>query len=385
MLRSLNSLSARTDGPRIAVAFPRRISAPPHEVASHCHLTQRLAILLGRDFIVDYDPLVRNTVDNIYYVPYRTLVEPGAAGSTEEQLMNLSGLHDLFGGVVPYPFVGTKAITHSLVDRDARAPIGWSKKFGEHVRQAVLQGATVFSPEDARRAGAVLIRAGPVRIKPVLGIGGRGQNVVESQSALNDAIEEQNATELNDCGLVLEQHLDDVCTYSVGHVSVGDLVVTYVGTQSLTRDNAGEMVYGGSDLLFARGEFEALLAINLTDAEREAVRLARIYDAAALRCYPGLYASRRNYDVAQGKDIWGRVRTGVLEQSWRAGGASVAEACALEAFHRAPDLRTLRAFTCERYGAQHPQPAPAQLVYRGQDTEIGFITKYGGISSYGDK
>lgn len=385
MLLGVKNPSAKRDVPRIVVAFPRRITAPPHEVASHHHLTRRLAMLLGRDFVMDYDPLIRNAVDNVYYVPSRTLVEPRAAGAVEERLMSIRGLHDLFGGVVPHAFVGTKAITHSLVDRDARAPTGWSIEFGERVRQAVLLGATAFSPEDARRAGTALARVGPVRIKPVRGVGGRGQHVVESTAALNDAIEEQNTTELNDCGLVLEQHLEDVRTYSVGHVSVGDLVATYVGTQSLTRDNAGEMVYGGSDLLFARGEFEALLALDLSDAEREAVRLARIYDAAALRCFRGLYASRRNYDVARGKDPQGKTRIGVLEQSWRAGGASAAEVCALEAFGTAPDLKALRAFTCERYGAEHPQPQSAQLIYRGEDTDIGFITKYGGISSYGDK
>lgn len=385
MLPNVKDVRAKVDVPRIAVAFPRRIIAPPHEIASHHHLTRRLATLLGRDFVADYDPLIRNAADNVYYVPSRTLVEPGAAGSVEECLMDIRGLHDLFGGVVPYAFVGTKAITHSLIDHDARAPTGWSKEFGEHVRQAVLHGATAFSPEDARRAGAALIRVGPVRIKPVRGVGGRGQHVVESRAALNDAIGEQNAAELNDCGLVLEQHLNDVRTYSVGHVNVDDLITTYVGTQSLTRDNTGELVYGGSDLLFARGEFEALLALNLSDAEREAVRLARIYDAAALRYYRGLYASRRNYDVAQGKDPRGKIRTGVLEQSWRAGGASVAEACALEAFAAAPDLKALRAFTCERYGPDYPQPPSTQLVYRGEDTDIGFITKYGGISSYGDK
>jgi hypothetical protein len=218
----------------------------------------------------------------------------------------------------------------------------------------------------------------------VNGTGGRGQLLVENRSALDAALEEQDAAELGGSGLVLEEHLDEVHTYSVGQVSVGDLVTTYVGTQSLTRDNAGELVYGGSDLLFARGDYEALLSLDIPEAERIAVRLARMYDTAALKCFPGLYASRRNYDVARGKDSQGRIRTGVLEQSWRAGGASMAEASALEAFQAMPDIHILRAFTCERYGADQPQPSSTQLIYQGDDPEVGFIMKYSGVSSYGD-
>lgn len=384
MSSMLDNGTAKKNTSHIVVNYPRSPAAPPHELASHHYLALHLAGLLDRKFVMDYDPLMRSSFDHVYYVPFRTLVEPDTTSTSEERLMGLRSLHDLFGGVVPYAFVGTKAITHPLVTDNARAPAGWSKKFGEYVRHAVLLGNTVFSADDARRAGPDLLRSGPVRLKPVRGIGGRGQYVAANLAALNSAIDEQDIAELNDWGLVLEQHLEDVHTFSVGHVSVGDLVTTYVGSQSLTRDNAGEMVYGGSDLLFARGEFEALLSLELSDAEREAVRLARIYDAAASRCYPGLYASRRNYDVAQGKDSRARTRIGVLEQSWRPGGASVAEVIALEAFAASPDVNALRAFTCERYGAGHMEPLSTQLIYRDEDRDIGFITKYAGIHMYGD-
>lgn len=369
---------------RIAVAFPRRAEASPHELASQHCLARRLASLLELEFIENYDPVIRQSVGSVYYVPAHTLVGAPTTGAPDECLADIRGHHDLFGGVVPHAFVATKAITHSLFDSGSSAPNGWSKEFGERVRSVVLNGATVFSTDEARRAGAALLRNGPMRVKPVNGVGGRGQSLVENHSALDIAIEGQNAAELSQCGLVLEEHLEDVCTYSVGHVSVGSLVSTYVGTQSLTRDNAGEMVYGGSNLLFVRGGYEALLAADISIAERKAVQLARVYDAAALHCFPGLYASRRNYDVAQGKDSQGRIRAGVLEQSWRAGGASMAEAWALEAFQIMPDTHILRAFTCERYGANQPPPSSTQLIYQGDDPKIGFITKYGGVSSYGN-
>jgi hypothetical protein len=77
---------------------------------------------------------------------------------------------------------------------------------------------------------------------------------------------------------------------------VGDLVASYYGTQRLTRDNCGGEVYGGTDLVVTRGGFDALGALDLPDDVQLAVRQARTYDAAATGCFPGLIASRRNYD-----------------------------------------------------------------------------------------
>src|SRR5207249_3972954 len=85
---------------------------------------------------------------------------------------------DLFGGVIPHPFVATKAITHPLVEPDAPAPVGWSHGFAARVRDVVLPGFSTFTLRDARRAGARLLTLGPVRIKPARGSGWRGQVVV---------------------------------------------------------------------------------------------------------------------------------------------------------------------------------------------------------------
>jgi len=81
--------------------------------------------------------------------------------------------------------------------------------------------------------------------------------------------------------LVLEQNLADVTTYSIGQVYVGGLLATYYGTQRATTDNRGTTVYGGSDLLIVRGDYDALLGLDLAPEVCLAVAQARAYAAAA--------------------------------------------------------------------------------------------------------
>ena len=368
------------DQQRIAVAFPCRPSAPPHEMASHNCLTRKLAKLLGLHFIEGYSPDTHEEIAGIYYLPADTLVTTAISGHTAP-LPGVRTERDLFGGMAPYPFVGTKAITHPLVHANAKAPNGWSSLFGAAVKDAVLRGVTAFTADDAISAGQKLLSHGAVRIKSVNGSGGRGQCTVRNRTHLIEFIEQHDLGELASAGLVLEEHLDNVETYSVGRIQVGGLIASYVGTQALTPDNAGNLVYGGSELRLVRGDWDALLTLECTQAERKAVELARIYDEAAFRCYPSLYASRRNYDVACGLDGAGKPCFGVLEQSWRMGGASFAEACALEFFAAEPEAQAVRAFTVERFGPGHQAPPTAQLIYQNKDPHVGLITKYGGISS----
>jgi len=376
-------LADAKSGSRIAVAFPRRHNAPPHESASQEALARKLAGVLELDFIEDYRP-GEYPPGGVYYVPSRTLVRPVSLQPAEQFIQGIRGDEDLFGGIVPHAFVATKAITHALLHPDAAAPEGWSHAFAHDAGPAVLLGITAFSIGDARLAGLRLLALGPVRIKPVRASGGRGQILAADRRQLDEALDRQDEGEIAQYGLVLEEHLQQVETYSVGQAHVGGMTMSYAGTQSLTPDNSGLQVYGGSSLLCVRGGYEELLALPMDANWREAVRLARMYDVAAQRCYPGLFASRRNYDVARGRDARGRIKTGVLEQSWRAGGASFAEACALEAFQNAPERSVVRAYTCERYGSEHSPPREAQLIYRGDDPETGFITKYGAVEPHGN-
>lgn len=370
--------------PRVVFARPRPANASAHETASQDGLAREIARLFGWKFQPEGDDFGEYRHSHRpYYVPGDTLVDsPAQAGAAPPRI---GGHDDLFGGMVPYPFVATKAITHALFDHDAQRPPGWSVEFGRRVQEAVLRGTTVFCIQDAHRAGAELLRHGPIRLKPVDGTAGRGQRLLKDMAALEAAIDECDSRALATQGLVLEEHLEKVATLSVGKVQIGSLLSTYVGTQSLTTDNTGASVYGGSDLRLAHGDFEALLALALTDLEREAIRLARLYDEAAMSCYRGLYASRRNYDIAHGRDAAGTVKLGVLEQSWRPGGASMAEVLALEAFLQQPQLRSVRAFTHERYGEAANPPRNARLTYRGDDEKVGFITKCAGIYSYDDR
>ncbi len=210
----------------------------------------------------------------------------------------------------------------------------------------------------------------------MLATSGQGQVTIESEKALGDWLGTEDLSRLAECGLVLEEDLADVDTYSVGLAQVGDLLVSYVGTQVTTPNAKGEEVYGGSQLLFARGGFDSLMALDLPQPIRLAIIQASQYDAAALECFPGLFASRRNYDVAEGTNARGKRCSGVLEQSWRLGGATGAEIAALEAFRQRPELMQVRASTVERYGAFDPPPAEATVYFHGVDEVEGPMLKF---------
>src|SRR5204863_5731657 len=107
-------------------------------------------------------------------------------------------------------------------------------------------------------------------------------------------------------------------------VEVAGLRASYCGTQRSVANNKGDAVYGGCDLRLVRGGFDRLESLIIDDAEGEAVAHARRFDAATRKAFPGLYHSRSNYDVLRGKTAAGGERCGVLEQSWRMGGASPA-------------------------------------------------------------
>jgi hypothetical protein len=92
--------------------------------------------------------------------------------------------------------------------------------------------------------------------------------------------------------------------------------------------------------------------------------------------YAGFFASRRNYDVAWGIDAQGMRRCGVLEQSWRVGGATGAEIGALRMFRANPRVHAVLASTRELYGDGVQIPEGARIVYRGVDAKAGAITKY---------
>lgn len=348
-----------------------------HERASHTAIARQLAALKDGEF-VDRD-LNELAGQSVYLVPSDTLVGIAAA-----RALGVQDEDDVFGGVVPHAFVATKAISHPLVEPGTAQPVGWSHGFSIRTEGSVLRGYSAFRIEDAFQGGRRLLTLGPVRLKPTRETGGRGQIVVASIDELNVALASLDPEEVARQGLVLEQHLGEVTTRSVGQVRIAGLVASYHGTQELTQDNAGAEVYGGSTLTVVRGGFDALLALEVAPEIRCAIAQARAYDTAVGAEYPEFFASRRNYDVAQGINALGQWRSGVLEQSWRIGGASGAEVLALAAFKLDPALQLVRASTVERYGTGKDPPAHATVLYDGDDPDVGSITKYALIETHGD-
>jgi hypothetical protein len=349
-----------------------------HESMTQSEMARKLAAIKDYDFAGEFDASCRYD-GPLYFVPDNTLVAIDFA-----HRLGIHGEQDLFGGVVPFPFVATKTITHSLFDADSHAPDGWSPGFARRVHDAVLPGFSAFALRDARSAGAHLLEQGTVRIKKASGIGGLGQSVVNDADELEAWLQSFDAEELSRDGLVVEQNLTNVATHSVGRVRVGELLATYHGMQRLTVNNHGNEVYGGSDLTVVRGNFDALLRLGLGQEMRTAIAQARTYHDAAMASFPGMFASRCNYDVAQGFDDEGRWYSGVLEQSWRIGGATGAEIAALDAFRADPALGVVRASTTEIYGSNPILPADAVVYFRGIDKNVGPLTKYSRLKSYGN-
>jgi len=367
--RRADAAPARPGLREVVVYTGREGRRTPHVRETCIALARWLAELKGSRFAGEYADRHDDGAKR-YLVPTDTLV-----GVEHARSLGIESEDDLFGGIVPYPFVATKSISHRLVDRAAYAPEGWSEAFADAVADVVLDGFAAFDRDDARRAALELLRSGPVRMKRALGIGGSGQDVVHDAAALDAALADTDADEIARFGIAVERDLADVTTYSVGFVCVDELAIAYCGTQRTTRNERGHEVYGGSELLVVRGGFDALAALELPAQARRAVDQARVYDAAALRCFPGFIASRRNYDVAAGVDSLGGVRSGVLEQSWRVGGASSAEVAALRAFRDDPASRVVRAWSVEAYG-DADVPKDALVYYRGNDSHGGRLVKY---------
>ncbi|CAN7660730.1 DUF3182 family protein [Pseudorhodoferax sp. LjRoot39] len=359
---------ARSMGTAMAYTQGLRGYASAHEQMTRMEVVRRLARLKGYAVSEEF---AQAPLGPVYLVPSDTLV-----GIERAQALGIHGRDDFFGGVVPYPFVSTKAITHPLVAAGAHAPEGWNPAFSRMVGDAVLPGFTAFTRADAAVAADALLQAGPVRIKLVRETGGNGQTVARDRAAFDACLAGIADEMLDRDGVVVEQNLRQVQTLSVGQVHVAGMVATYYGQQRLTHNHQGAEVYGGSDLTVVRGDFQALLSLALAPEVRTAVEQALLYDSAAQACFPGFFASRINYDVAQGLMPDGQWRSGVLEQSWRAGGATGAEIAALEAFQADPQRSVVRASGYEIFGPCDALPPGAVVYFRGVDDQVGPLTKY---------
>lgn len=359
---------------RTVVALHSGAAQNSHDAVSRRNVARRLASYLGYGFDLERTP---NREGSPYLVPADALL------LEEARELGVHDRDDLFGGVVPQPFVATKSIVHPLGSPDAFAPAGWSAAFTTAVRPVVLDGETAFSRKDAVASIDRMLRGGVVRLKRATGIGGRGQFVVRGVDEGRAALASLDEGELAEYGVVVEQNLSDVTTFSVGQVEVGGVRASYWGTQRTVRNHAGHEVYGGSTLHVARGGFPELLALAMPEDARRAVEQSWCFDEAAAAHYPGLMASRRNYDVAFGRDSEGGWRSGVLEQSWRIGGASAAEVLALEVLRGDPACPEVCASTVESYGIE-PVPDHAFVYYDGDDGRGGRLRKFAYVEGNAD-
>jgi hypothetical protein len=349
--------------------------ASEHERVTRASHAERLAALQGYRYGGELGADVL-PAGPVYLVPSDTVV-----GCDVAQSMGIRQESDFFGGVVPQAFVATKAISHGLYRDNASAPSGWMPAFASRIGDCVLKGYTAFSEGDARRAGRTLLLGGSVRVKPVRATGGCGQSVVKDGASLDREL--GRLAHIDSDGVVLERNLRSPRTLSIGQVTVGGQCVSYYGQQRLTRNHAGDAVYGGSDLTVVRGDMLALRAMPLTPMLRLAVDQARAYHETVIESFPGFMASRINYDVAQGHNDAGRWCSGVLEQSWRLGGASGAEIAALEVLREQPDRKLVRASCFEVFG-EVTLPPGARVYYSGTDPAVGRLTKYSFVEPHAD-
>lgn len=343
---------------------PRRAA---HERASVDCMGRRLARLLGREFRAQALPGLPG-----YFIPMETLTREEAA------MRGIGCAAHLFGGVVPQAFVASKLVTHGLIEGGTRAPEGWAHALGEALGEAVLPGYSVFTDADLRSAVARLLEQGRVRCKLAHARGGNGQRVVDSLSALEAWRATLDADEI-EAGVVVELNLEEAVTFSVGCVEVGGQSIAYFGTQHTVRTPRGDEVYGGSQLRVARGGLDQLQHVPLPAQAHEAIAKVQHYEAQISAAYPGFYASRRNYDLVHGRDMQGHTRCGVLEQSWRFGGASPAEILALEALAAQPQVAWLDALTHESW-SDEPVPDDAVVYFDGQVGSLGRLLKYARVA-----
>ena len=136
-----------------------RTDAREHERATQRGVAARLAALLGCRLDEVRGLATSRPVDLGYVVPDATIASLDAA-----RALGIRGEEDLFGGVVPFPFVATKTITHPLIDPAAAAPQGWrpASPTRAQCRPAGLVG---LLRERRPCCGTPAAAAGEVRVK----------------------------------------------------------------------------------------------------------------------------------------------------------------------------------------------------------------------------
>lgn len=345
-------------------------SQSPHKRTALANIGRKLAQMRQCAFVDDPKLDDWSKHSGYYYVPSQTLSLDQAHDNVAEWT-----IEDLLGGIVPHAFMSTKLISHPLFEGGATAPHGWSEDFPAKVRNHVLPGFSVFGADEFIAAGRLLLKAGSVRAKAGYADGGSGQCVLTNARDLADYCSHLSAEALTQ-GYVLEENLVDTRTYSVGQLWLDELLISYFGEQRLTTDNKGRETYGGTTLEAVPGSWQPLLEHFAADpVAYQIISSAHEYDHWADETL-NIVSSRRNYDVITGKDARGQFKSAVLEQSWRAGGATAAEILALDALRQDPSLVAVRAACYEAFGATHFDDEDIFISFCGSDPLEGPMIKY---------
>lgn len=342
---------------------------PSHKLATLASLGRKIAELKGCTFLEAALPAAFGTMADCYYVPLETIALEDGTG--DRAAFNC---HDLFGGIVPNAFMATKVISHPLVADAAHAPANWQHGLGAQLEKIVLEGFSVFTTKDLIRAAEDLLAKGRIRVKSALADGGRGQMVIADRMALYGFLDLLEPASLAG-GYVVEEDMEEATTYSVGQVILDDICISYFGTQRMTTNNHNQPAYGGTRFCAVRGGWSALTGWLKDAAATRIVLAGKLYDDLAHDVLK-LVASRKNYDVLVGTDSRGKRKIGVLEQSWRLGGASSAELLALEAFKEKPSLAAVEAASYEVFGRTEPATRADLVCFAGEDPQEGPMTKY---------
>ncbi len=223
----------------------------------------------------------------------------------------------------------------------SRRGAGGGLAAGLHRCGARRRRCTASPPSRAptlEEAAALLLERGRVRLKAPAADGGAGQSVVADQWEFDQALAAADEADIGVHGLVIEEDLADVTTYSVGEIRIGDALIAYCGTQ---RTDTGRMTMrspmAARACSWCAAALPSFAGARLAPLALQAASLAHLYDRSGERTSAGPdRLPPAHYDVAAGKDGRGMLRVGVLEQSWRLGGASGAEIAAFEAFKAAP-------------------------------------------------
>lgn len=258
----------------------------------------------------------------MYFVPF------AAVHADLALARGVSGIGDLYGGVVQHLEHADKAILHMLPSHGAQHPRWYSPRFAQNVQEVTLPGYTTFTIEDAVRAYH-LMRSDDltVRLKDPANTGGLGQHFIDTEAKLVSILAQYEA-KLAKTGIVLEADLHGPITITIGYVNIDGAIYTWHG-RPYDVNHDGMTRFGGNELTVVRGGLDVLRKYTKDSHDQLAVDQAkRVFDVYSLL---GTTISRATLDVVQGMSCDGTFLSGVTDPSLRPSASSAAEIRAIEA------------------------------------------------------